>query len=104
MQNRVYLATLMGLMLGAVSVQAQGWGDLTATFLIDGTAPKPKPLTINKDEAVCGKLGLVDESLVVNADQQRPRQCDCLFVRRSRRQEAPDSRLVQGIGNGIGAV
>lgn len=45
---------------------AADWGDVTATFVIDGAAPKAKPVVINKDEAVCGKHNLVDESLVVN--------------------------------------
>lgn len=51
----------------AAAVQAQSWGDLTATFKLDGTAPKPKALVISKDPEICGKHGLVDESLVVNS-------------------------------------
>jgi len=37
-------------------------------FVFDGTPPAAKPLTINKDPQFCGKFGLVDESLVVNAE------------------------------------
>ena len=51
----------------AVSVQAQSWGDLTATFKVDGTAPKPKAIAVTKDIPICGNQGLVDESLVVNS-------------------------------------
>lgn len=62
----VLFAALSGFM-SSTAVQAQGWSDLTATFVIDGAAPKPKALVINKDVEVCGKHNLVDESLVVNS-------------------------------------
>ena len=65
MKKAIFLAAAVALLF-AVTAQAQGWGDLTATFVIDGTAPKPKPLDANKDPQFCGKHGLVDESLVVN--------------------------------------
>jgi hypothetical protein len=67
--SRLFTAALFA---GAISliqsaaVHAQGWSDLTATFVLDGAIPKPKALVINKDPAVCGKHNLVDESLVVN--------------------------------------
>ena len=32
-----------------------------------GTAPAPKPITVTKDETVCGKTPLVDDSLLVGA-------------------------------------
>lgn len=53
-------------LIGSTSAQAQGWSDLTATFVLDGSVPTPKAIVVNKDEAVCGKHKLVDESLVVN--------------------------------------
>jgi len=46
---------------------AAEWGDLTGRFVFDGTASKPAPLSITKDQEVCGKHALVDESLLVNA-------------------------------------
>lgn len=48
------------------AASAEEWGDLTGKFIYDGPAPTPKPLTIDADAAEFGKLGLVDESLLVD--------------------------------------
>jgi hypothetical protein len=45
---------------------AQEWADLTGKFVYDGEAPTPKPIVVDADAAEFGKLGLVDESLVVD--------------------------------------
>jgi hypothetical protein len=45
------------------SANAQTWGDLTLKFVLDGAVPAAKPLTVNKDQQVCGKVKLVDETL-----------------------------------------
>ncbi|MDA1052017.1 MAG: hypothetical protein O3C40_16245 [Planctomycetota bacterium] len=47
---------------------ASGWGDLKVRFVYDGTAPSPAPINVTKDQEFCGKFGLVDESVVVNAE------------------------------------
>src|SRR5690348_11772479 len=44
---------------------ADAWGDLTGKFVFEGAPPEPARLAITKDEAVCGKHELVDESLRV---------------------------------------
>lgn len=44
---------------------ADAWGNLTGKFVFEGGAPKPARLAITKDEQVCGKHELVDESLLV---------------------------------------
>jgi hypothetical protein len=54
----------------ASTASAQQWGNLSGTFLFKGTPSAPKKITPNKDEAVCGKHELVDESLVVNKDNK----------------------------------
>lgn len=41
-------------------------GDLKIQFLFDGVVPPPTAINVNRDEAFCGKHGLVDERLVVN--------------------------------------
>src|SRR5262245_48658083 len=46
--------------------RAEEWASLTGKFLLDGTAPEPKPIVVTQDVAEFGKLGLVDESLVVD--------------------------------------
>ena len=39
---------------------------LTVRFLYDGEPPEPEPVEVNKDEAVCGTHGLVENSLRVD--------------------------------------
>lgn len=64
---RLQLTLAMALLAAATgAAHGQTWGDLTAKFVFDGKAPAPKPVDVNKDQAFCGKHGLVDETLVVN--------------------------------------
>lgn len=44
------------------------WGNFSGTFVYDGAPPSPSPIVVTKDQAVCGKHDLVDESLVVNSE------------------------------------
>jgi len=46
------------------TAHAQKWGDLTAKFVIDGTAPKPEKIQPSKDQEVCGKHDLFNEEVV----------------------------------------
>ena len=51
---------------GTTTAQQVGsWGALKGRFVFGGDAPKPVTLDIERDAGVCGKVGLVDESLVV---------------------------------------
>ncbi|MFQ5877691.1 MAG: carboxypeptidase regulatory-like domain-containing protein [Acidobacteriota bacterium] len=43
-------------------------GEIVGTVKYAGTAPKPAPIRITKDKAVCAKTPQYDESLVVSAD------------------------------------
>jgi hypothetical protein len=54
----------------AGSAAAEPWGDLTATFVYDGEIPEESPLKVTTDVEFCGKFHLVDESLVVNAENK----------------------------------
>lgn len=49
----------------AAPATADAWGNLTGKFVIEGPPPTPAPLAITKDEQVCGKHGLHDESIEV---------------------------------------
>lgn len=51
---------------GAASLPGQEWGDISGDFLFGGTPPTPSPVSVTKDQEVCGAHKLVDESLVVN--------------------------------------
>ncbi|MCA9167976.1 MAG: hypothetical protein KDB23_09925 [Planctomycetales bacterium] len=52
---------------GSASVARADWGTLTGQFVLDGAAPAATPVNVTKDEAFCGKHGLVDESISVNS-------------------------------------
>ena len=64
---RSFWSVLTVVALGlALPVAAQaGWGHLKGKIVVAGDAPAPEKLVVNKDVAVCGNKGLVDESLVV---------------------------------------
>jgi len=62
----VFLVTIAMSAGFATSASAADWADLSGIFVYDGKVPVPKPLVINKDVKFFGKLGLVDESLVVD--------------------------------------
>lgn len=51
---------------GQAAAADEEWGDLTATFLYAGEAPKQAPAKVTTDVEVCGKFGVLEESLVVN--------------------------------------
>ncbi len=52
----------------ATAQQAAAWGTLKGRIVYGGDAPMPVTLDIERDAEVCGKVGLVDESLVVHKD------------------------------------
>jgi hypothetical protein len=68
MMKRILLVVigLLGVQLTAGLAWGQQWGHLSARFVFDGTPPKPVPTVVTKDQDVCGKFKLVDETLVVN--------------------------------------
>ena len=49
---------------------AEDWGDIKGTFVFEGDIPSASKIKVEKDAAVCGKHNLVDEALVVNADNK----------------------------------
>lgn len=53
----------------APAAAAATWGNLTGKFVYDGPDPSPARLAITKDEQVCGKHNLVDESLLTGTDK-----------------------------------
>lgn len=57
-------ALAMGSLGGVAS--AQEWGSLEGSFVLQGEAPAPAPIAVDKDKQFCGNFGLVDESLVVD--------------------------------------
>ncbi len=48
----------------------EGWGHLKGKFTLSGALPSASALQITKDQEVCGKHNLVDESVVVNAENK----------------------------------
>lgn len=81
------LAVAVCLLAGA-SAEAQ-WGNLKGRFVFDGNAPKPAALSVTKDQEVCGKHDLVDESLVVNPEN-KGLQNVVIYVRTKKPKVHPD--------------
>jgi plastocyanin len=68
MRQTLLFAALLAASAGFAS--AQEWGDLEGTFIFKGTPPTPAKIAPTKDPEVCGKHSLVEEALVVNADNK----------------------------------
>jgi len=69
MKKLLSLAAVVAAVCGVTSVPASAadWGNLSGRFVYDGTAPKPKPLTITKDNQVCDQYQseVVEQHLLV---------------------------------------
>ncbi len=68
MKKWLNLAAVAAASLGLIApATAADWGHLSGKFVYDGTAPKPKPLTINKDNQVCDQFKdeVVEQQLLV---------------------------------------
>ncbi len=48
--------------------KATGWATIKGRFVFDGTPPTPGTISITKDQEVCGKHPLANESLLVSKD------------------------------------
>ena len=68
--KKLFAMSLVGLLVAcaAAPAHAADWGNVKGKFTFDGTAPTPAAIKVDKDPAVCGKHGLVDESVVVGKD------------------------------------
>lgn len=64
----LFAFALVAGLLTTSAASAQQFGNLTAKFVVTGKVPAPEKLNINKDQQVCGKHKLVDESVVVGKD------------------------------------
>ena len=65
-----HLCLTLCLSVLSTSVFGQEWGTVKGRFVYGGNAPEPVVLEIERDADVCGKNGLVDESLIVNKDNR----------------------------------
>lgn len=63
-----FLSALVVLALACTTASAEEWGNLSGTFVYDGVPPKAPEIDVDKDVAVCGMHGLVDEDLLVDED------------------------------------
>jgi hypothetical protein len=52
----------------AAAQTATGWANLKGTFKVVGSPPRTAKIDVNKDQEVCGKHDLFDESIVVAED------------------------------------
>ncbi|PHR89441.1 MAG: hypothetical protein COA78_35895 [Blastopirellula sp.] len=49
------------------TTQAAEWGTITGKFVVDGKLPAAAAISVTKDVEFCGKQGLTDETVVVDA-------------------------------------
>lgn len=68
MRHIISLFAFVLMVAGGAITNAADWGDLTAKFILDGPVEAPPEINVTKDAEFCGKFGLVDESLVVNKE------------------------------------
>src|SRR6056297_89252 len=59
-----------GLIGAGVMVVSATAADLQIRFVYDGPPPKPEPVVADRDREFCGAQGLIDESLLVHADNR----------------------------------
>ena len=63
-------ATSTGPASEQATIESGGWGTLKGRFVYDGELPKTIKLNPTKDQAVCGKHELINESLIVNPENK----------------------------------
>ena len=66
MRTPILIAPVLAAALATVAAQA---GEIVGKVKYAGTAPAPKKLEVTKDQAVCGKVEHLEESLLVGADK-----------------------------------
>ena len=64
----LYLALPTAVLAVSITPAFGQWGNLTGTLVYDGKAPTPEKASITKDNDLCEKFDIVDESLIVNAE------------------------------------
>ncbi|MEO2016139.1 MAG: hypothetical protein ABGZ53_17405 [Fuerstiella sp.] len=63
---RAICATMLAATLSMGSAISEEWSTLKGRIVFPGKPPAQAPLVITRDEEVCGGLGLLDESFIVN--------------------------------------
>lgn len=70
MQKLVVFPVCLGWMCLCSMASSAEWGELKGRIVFTGDIPKPEVLQITRDEDVCGHPALLDESLIVNAQNR----------------------------------
>ncbi len=73
---------------GQAAAKATGWATLKGRFAFDGNPPAAKAIDVNKDQEVCSKHPLVDESIQIGSDKGLANVV--LFVRNRKVEVHPD--------------
>lgn len=68
--SRIVFSLLAVVLLFGLGASARGaeWGTITGRIVYDGKAPKAEPLNVDKDQAICNKVPLLEESVEVGPD------------------------------------
>ncbi len=67
-KSRTVIFTLLCGCVLSGQLSAEEWGTLKGRIVFSGEIPTPEAIEIRRDEDVCGQHNLVDESLVVNKE------------------------------------
>ena len=102
--HRINYLLMTILLLLASAAHAAEWGDLTATFVYDGTAPAPVKANVNKDIPYCGKFNVLDETVIVNPKNGGvANNLSFLYVSRTGKKPAVHPDFAKTANDGLGA-
>ena len=79
--NKTILTSLMLTLCCGVCL-GEDWGTVTGRIVFEGAAISPAALNVTKDQEVCGKHNLVDESIVVGPDNGLANVAVYLYLKR----------------------
>lgn len=65
-----YFVLAIGIVLPLPAMGDDAWGSIKGRIVYSGDPFVPEKITVERDPAVCGVVGQVDESLVVNPENQ----------------------------------
>lgn len=80
-------APAVWLVCTALSATAVEWGTIKGRLVLDGTAPAPAAITVNKDPEFCGQHNLIDETIVPGENGGLPNAFVFLYTKRGQKLE-----------------
>jgi plastocyanin len=91
--TRIFLLSAIAAITLASPVAAQEWATIKGRFVLDGEAPAPRALDVNKDRDFCGPFMLKDETIKVDANNNLANVALWIFLARG--ESAPTHRMYE---------